>query len=72
MENILTIDNIEKLNLKDLNLEENLEVSKNLNEYQRILKNVINSGADYIIKSMDCDTEIKDGLYKFKNFFSKS
>lgn len=64
--NILELSNKRKINL-DKNLE--LDVSKNILDFKKILSNVVSSGTDYVIKSLDCDSEKKRSLTKVKSLF---
>lgn len=64
-------ENTEKLNNNlnkniDLNLENKLELSPKVNEYEKILNNIIDKGANYIIKGMPINDSVKNILIDVK------
>ena len=65
--NILELTNKKSINL-DKNME--LEISQNLVDFKKILSNVASSGADYVIKSLDCSSDIKSTLNDAKNLLT--
>ena len=67
MNNIL--ENI--YNSKNLNLKNDLDlnVSASLTDFKKVAQSAINSGIDYAIKSLDCNSELKESLNEIKKSF---
>lgn len=66
------INNLMELNLnntKELDKGLELQISKNKNELQNIVDNILDKGADYIIKATPINDHIKDILIDVKNSF---
>lgn len=66
MKNLINLDIINDLEM-DKNL--NLQISKNKNEFQNMIGNIIDKGAEYAIKASPVNGHIKDILIDVKNSF---
>lgn len=66
MQELLEINNIKNL---DIDKKVDLNLSRNTKEFQNIVHNVVDRGADYVIKAMPVNDSIKDVLIDVKNAF---
>lgn len=67
MNNIL--ENLNNSRDVSLTRDLDLEVSQNLADFKKVTESAVNSGIDYIIKSLNCDNEVKNSLTEMKKIF---
>ncbi len=70
MENIIELNTLKKVD-KNLDIDEGVDINlvKNRNEFTSVVENIVDKGANYVIRGMPINNHIKDILIDVKNSF---